>query len=101
MEKEWCSFGHMFGLRAHSDSPTESSPVFLQWLDAVWQVTDFCLYVACWKEILRFTTAERIVLGAMYRVYIAFFYCAQKNKHDEIKMTKQKSPKRLFFLFCV
>lgn len=38
VEKEWCSFGHMFGLRAHSDSPTESSPVFLQWLDAVWQV---------------------------------------------------------------
>lgn len=39
VEKEWCSFGHMFGLRAHSDSPTESSPVFLQWLDTVWQVT--------------------------------------------------------------
>lgn len=39
VEKEWCSFGHMFGLRAHSDSPTESSPVFLQWLDAVWQVS--------------------------------------------------------------
>ena len=38
VEKEWCSFGHMFGARAHSDSPTESSPVFLQWLDAVWQV---------------------------------------------------------------
>lgn len=38
VEKEWSSFGHMFGLRAHSDSPTESSPVFLQWLDTVWQV---------------------------------------------------------------
>lgn len=43
VEKEWCSFGHMFGLRAHSDSPTESSPVFLQWLDTVWQVmTSHC-----------------------------------------------------------
>lgn len=44
VEKEWCSFGHMFGLRAHSDSPTESSPVFLQWLDAVWQVRMTLLY---------------------------------------------------------
>lgn len=46
VEKEWCSFGHMFGLRAHSDSPTESSPVFLQWLDAVWQV----FMIRCWID---------------------------------------------------
>lgn len=48
VEKEWCSFGHMFGLRAHSDSPTESSPVFLQWLDAVWQVQYSSRERCCW-----------------------------------------------------
>uniref|UniRef100_A0A914XGK3 phosphatidylinositol-3,5-bisphosphate 3-phosphatase n=1 Tax=Plectus sambesii TaxID=2011161 RepID=A0A914XGK3_9BILA len=43
IEKEWCSFGHKFGHRIghgeekHSDS--ERSPVFLQFIDCVWQVT--------------------------------------------------------------
>ena len=40
--KEWCSFGHKFHERAghalekHDDS--DISPVFLQWLDGVWQL---------------------------------------------------------------
>ena len=42
IEKEWLSFGHKFGNRIghgedkHNDS--ERSPVFLQWIDCVWQV---------------------------------------------------------------
>ena len=42
IEKEWLSFGHKFGNRIghgedkHNDS--ERSPVFLQWVDCVWQV---------------------------------------------------------------
>ncbi|KDO17693.1 hypothetical protein SPRG_16905 [Saprolegnia parasitica CBS 223.65] len=42
IEKEWCSFGHQFGLRcghARSDVSNEQrSPIFLLWLDCVWQI---------------------------------------------------------------
>lgn len=44
IEKEWCSFGHKFAHRVghgeekHSDA--ERSPVFLQFIDAVWQLTE-------------------------------------------------------------
>lgn len=46
IEKEWCSFGHRFEHRCghlrHLDPTTdsnESSPIFMQFIDAVWQVT--------------------------------------------------------------
>ncbi|KAI9910625.1 hypothetical protein PsorP6_010080 [Peronosclerospora sorghi] len=41
IEKEWCSFGHKFRDRtAHgaSNHSNEYSPIFLQWVDCVWQV---------------------------------------------------------------
>jgi myotubularin-related protein 1/2 len=47
IEKEWCSFGHQFGLRTgqvHAYAKTnedyldkDRSPIFVQWLDSVWQ----------------------------------------------------------------
>ncbi|KAI9915929.1 hypothetical protein PsorP6_008324 [Peronosclerospora sorghi] len=41
VEKEWCAFGHQFALRcghARSDVSNEQrSPIFLLWLDCVWQ----------------------------------------------------------------
>lgn len=47
VEKEWCSFGHRFARRCgtggtehhrsdHKDD--QRAPIFLQWLDAVWQI---------------------------------------------------------------
>ena len=45
IEKEWLSFGHKFGQRVgtgddkHNDE--QRSPVFLQWIDSVWQVGNF------------------------------------------------------------
>jgi len=41
IEKEWLSFGHRFGDRlGHLQAPSkENSPVFLQWMDAVYQLT--------------------------------------------------------------
>jgi myotubularin-related protein 1/2 len=40
IEKEWLSFGHQFALRCgHGDKPrAQNAPIFLQFLDAVWQV---------------------------------------------------------------
>ncbi|KAF0683096.1 Aste57867_24784 [Aphanomyces stellatus] len=44
IEKEWCSFGHKFHDRVGvgkdaADQPNERSPVMLQFLDSVWQMT--------------------------------------------------------------
>ena len=41
VEKDWCAFGHKFGQRCGHGLPDKSqerSPIFVQWLDAVWQV---------------------------------------------------------------
>lgn len=38
LEKEWASFGHQFEHRLGKSSSKESSPVFLQFLDCVWQM---------------------------------------------------------------
>ncbi|GMF43871.1 unnamed protein product [Phytophthora fragariaefolia] len=41
IEKEWCSFGHKFRDRTGhgaSNNSNETSPIFLQWIDCVWQV---------------------------------------------------------------
>ena len=49
IEKEWLAFGHQFALRcgtvspldkaAHTADDNQLSPVFLQFVDCVWQVT--------------------------------------------------------------
>ena len=42
VEKEWCGFGHMFSKRCgHAADANEHklSPVFVQWIDCVWQLT--------------------------------------------------------------
>jgi myotubularin-related protein 1/2 len=43
VEKEWCSFGHMFASRTGQNSDENyldkhRSPIFVQFLDAVWQI---------------------------------------------------------------
>ena len=42
VEKEWCSFGHQFARRTGRDrnhADDQRSPIFIQWLDSVWQLT--------------------------------------------------------------
>ncbi|XP_065667293.1 myotubularin-related protein 2 isoform X3 [Hydra vulgaris] len=43
IEKEWCSFGHKFsqryGLGDKNHSDDQRSPIFVQFIDAVWQIT--------------------------------------------------------------
>ncbi|CAM9773473.1 unnamed protein product [Hapterophycus canaliculatus] len=81
VEKEWCSFGHMFGLRAHSDSPTESSPVFLQWLDAVWQL------VRQYPSSFEFTGhyLERLVEGLYSAGFLNFAGNCERERKEKLK----------------
>ena len=48
IEKEWLSFGHKFNDRiGHGDdkhNDADRSPVFLQFIDCVWQVRIICFY---------------------------------------------------------
>ncbi|CAM9539490.1 unnamed protein product, partial [Sphacelaria rigidula] len=81
VEKEWCSFGHMFGLRAHSDSPTESSPVFLQWLDAVWQL------VRQYPSSFEFTGhyLERLVEALYSAAFLTFAGNCERERKERLK----------------
>ena len=39
IEKEWLSFGHRFSTRCgHGDHPEQVSPIFLVFLDCIWQI---------------------------------------------------------------
>lgn len=39
VQKDWCAFGHLFEHRNNTScTHREHSPIFLQFLDAVWQV---------------------------------------------------------------
>jgi hypothetical protein len=62
--KEWCSFGHKFrdrcGFKAGLESQ-EVSPVFLQWVDCVWQL---------WRQFpCAFEFNERFLVTIIYHVY--------------------------------
>ena len=39
INREFCAFGHMFEERVFKSSKKESSPVYMQFLDALWQLT--------------------------------------------------------------
>lgn len=69
VEKDWCSFGHMFQRRlGHGDDdPTDEqrSPIFLQFLDCVWQV---------WRQYKRsFEFNERFIEAVAYHAYSCRF----------------------------
>ncbi len=38
LEKEWVQFGHQFAHRLGKSTANETSPVFLQYIDCIWQI---------------------------------------------------------------
>ena len=68
VQREWCSFGHKFrdrcGFKAGLESQ-EVSPVFLQWVDCVWQL---------WRQFpCAFEFNERFLVTLCYHVYSGRF----------------------------
>lgn len=39
VEKEWAGYGFQFTMRCgHTHDHQEASPIFIQWLDVLWQI---------------------------------------------------------------
>nr|CCA24584.1 myotubularinlike protein putative [Albugo laibachii Nc14] len=81
IEKEWCSFGHKFADRIGvgkdvSDQPYERSPVMLQFLDCVWQMTR--QFPTCFEfnEKLLLHTVDALMSG----LYGTFLYNTERER---------------------
>ncbi|OQR82283.1 myotubularin-like protein [Achlya hypogyna] len=77
VEKDWCSFGHMFAKRCAFPTSDDTSPVFLQFLDAVYQLTlQFPTHFQ-FNEMYLATVADA--------VYTSWFGTFQKNSEKDRK----------------
>lgn len=69
IEKEWLSFGHKFaqrtgqGSRSHNDD--QRSPIFVQWIDCVWQLT------RQFPEAFEFN--EQLLISILDHMYAGYF----------------------------
>ncbi|CAD5206414.1 unnamed protein product [Bursaphelenchus okinawaensis] len=88
IEKEWCSFGHKFAHRVghgedkHSDD--ERSPIFLQFIDCVWQL--FNLFTSAFEFNVKLL---KTVLDELYACrFGTFLYNSEKERRDlDVKST--------------
>ncbi|KAG7395226.1 SET-binding factor 2 [Phytophthora boehmeriae] len=85
IEKEWCSFGHMFRYRyGHGEGPgqqelEEQSPVFIQWLDALWQIWRQQAWAFEFNEALLSALYEHVFSG----LYGNFLYNNERQRKQE------------------
>ncbi|KAL7690342.1 putative FYVE zinc finger, protein-tyrosine phosphatase, catalytic, Zinc finger, FYVE/PHD-type [Plasmopara halstedii] len=82
IEKEWCSFGHKFRERTYhgaSNNVNETSPIFLQWIDCVWQV------MAQFPSAFEFN--ERFLILILDHLYSCrfgtFLYNSQRERMEQ------------------
>eukprot|EP01132_Coremiostelium_polycephalum_P006801 gene6801-8438_t len=76
IEKEWLSFGHMFYTRTHGKSIDERSPIFMQFVDCVWQLTNQFPHAFEFNEKLLIRT-----LDALYSCQFGtFLYDCEKER---------------------
>uniref|UniRef100_A0A183HLL3 Phosphatidylinositol-3-phosphatase n=1 Tax=Onchocerca flexuosa TaxID=387005 RepID=A0A183HLL3_9BILA len=86
VEKEWCSFGHKFAHRVghgedkHGDS--ERSPIFVQFIDCVWQIMNQFPYAFEFNSSFLIT-----VLDELYSCrFGTFLYNSEKQRHrDQVR----------------
>ncbi|KAG9337532.1 hypothetical protein JZ751_028549, partial [Albula glossodonta] len=88
VEKEWLSFGHRFQLRVgHGDrnhSDADRSPIFLQFIDCVWQMTRQFPTAFEFNEYFLIT-----ILDHLYSCLFGTFLC-----NSEQQRVKEELPKK-------
>uniref|UniRef100_A0A673YN21 Phosphatidylinositol-3,5-bisphosphate 3-phosphatase MTMR2 n=1 Tax=Salmo trutta TaxID=8032 RepID=A0A673YN21_SALTR len=94
LEKEWLSFGHRFQLRiGHGDknhTDADRSPVFLQFLDCVWQMTRQFPAAFEFNEYFLIT-----ILDHLYSCLFGTFMC-----NSEQQRVKEELPKKTVSLWA-
>ncbi|XP_063373150.1 myotubularin-related protein 2 [Cydia amplana] len=91
IEKEWLSFGHKFQLRiGHGDerhSDADRSPVFVQWVDCVWQLQQ--------QFPTAFEFSERLLITILDHLYSCrfgtFLFNTERERVKEEVKTKTVS----------
>ncbi|XP_030306876.1 myotubularin-related protein 2 isoform X6 [Calypte anna] len=93
VEKEWLSFGHRFQLRVgHGDknhADADRSPVFLQFIDCVWQMTRQFPTAFEFNEYFLIT-----ILDHLYSCLFGTFLCSSEQQR-----VKESLPKRTVSLW--
>lgn len=86
IEKEWLSFGHKFSQRVgHGDdkhSDPDRSPVFLQFMDCVWQITRQFPNAFEFNEHFLITILDHLY-SCMYGTFL--FNSEQQRSREEVK----------------
>ncbi|KAJ8558868.1 hypothetical protein ON010_g8581 [Phytophthora cinnamomi] len=78
IEKDWCSYGHNFARRCSHPTSDQTSPIFLQFIDAVYQLTlQFPTHFQ-FNELLLSSVAEA--------VYSSWYGTFQKNSECERRL---------------
>jgi hypothetical protein len=82
VEKDWGSFGYMFAKRGGKGS--EQSPVFLQWLDCVWQL---------WRQNehqFEFNESFLVAIARLaYSDWFGTFLCDCEHERRELHITER------------
>uniref|UniRef100_A0A914GS41 Phosphatidylinositol-3-phosphatase n=1 Tax=Globodera rostochiensis TaxID=31243 RepID=A0A914GS41_GLORO len=87
VEKEWCSFGHKFAQRIghgqEKPDDAERSPIFVQFIDCVWQL--YNQFTAAFEFNVRFL---KTLLDELYSCrFGTFLYNNERERHDlEVKL---------------
>jgi len=92
VEKEWMSFGHQFARRfGHGEdrlnfSDSQRSPIFVQWLECVWNM------VARYPDLFEFT--EGLLEYLLHHVYSCRFgtFLTSSEKERREKRIREKTP---------
>ena len=65
IEKEWCNMGHKFADRVNNSvkKDEEESPVFLQWMDCVWQLWRQCPPAFEFNDVMLLHLADQVYCG--------------------------------------
>uniref|UniRef100_A0AC34R1T4 Phosphatidylinositol-3,5-bisphosphate 3-phosphatase n=1 Tax=Panagrolaimus sp. JU765 TaxID=591449 RepID=A0AC34R1T4_9BILA len=91
IEKEWLSFGHKFATRfGHGvDNPKsdERAPIFVQWVDCIWQY--ICEYPTAFQFNIKLLTT---ILEEVYSCrFGTFLYNNEREREDQDLKTKTES----------